>query len=50
MFWWIALVVVVVLAALVWWSSGRHGKGVNDATLQRTRKTDEGRGYGMGGG
>lgn len=44
MFWWIAVVVVVVLFALAWWSSGRQRRGVNEASVQRIRKINEGRG------
>jgi len=52
MFWWIVLAVVVVLGAVAWWSSGPKRKGVDDASVQRNRKIDEGRGsqYGGGGG
>jgi hypothetical protein len=52
MSWWIVLVVAVVLGALAWWSSGRQRRGVNHASVQRTRKMNEGRGseYGIGGG
>ena len=42
MFWWI-IVVVAVLGALAWWSTGRRSKGVDHASVQRTRKIDEGR-------
>ena len=44
MFWWIVLVGVVVLGALAWWSSGRQQNGVNDESVQLTRKINEGRG------
>jgi predicted secreted protein len=50
MFWWIVLIVVLVLGALAWWSSGRRRNGVNDASVQRTRKMNEGRGSEYGGG
>ena len=46
MFWLIVLVVVVVLGALAWLSSGRQRKGVDDASAQRARRSDEGRGGG----
>jgi hypothetical protein len=42
MFWWFA-VVVAVLAALAWWSSRHRSKGVDHASVQRTRKINEGR-------
>lgn len=47
MFWWIALI-VVALGALAWWSSGRRSRGVDHASVQRTRKIDEGRGSEFG--
>ena len=49
MFWWIALVAVVVLGALALWSSGRKLNGVDDASLARSRKIDEGRSSRFGG-
>ena len=49
MVWWIVLVAVVVLGALAYWSSGRKRNGVNDASLARSRKIDEGRSSRFGG-
>jgi hypothetical protein len=50
MFWLVVSVVVVVLGAFAWWSSGRQRKGVDSASLQRSRKINEGRGGPYGGG